>query len=186
MEELSQVRLSDFRKVLTPEAVRGFRLAQLAFALLLLALPLLAWFLDGQFPRPGAQPDLLPLQLVTMAGLLATVVMPFAGNVLFRKLLASRQLRRNPPGWESADAATRCLMLIRAAFFMRLGMLDTGPIIAVGALMLAAVYGVLASGPHYFWINAVPPVAVGFYMLLKLPDREWIEAVFSERISAKL
>ncbi len=190
MQSLSEVNLSDFKQALAQGEVRILRIIFSGLAAGVLFFAFLVFLIYRQ--RVSADYDPASIQFLNILSIV-NIIMTVAAIVI-GKLLADRQFSegnlaraiekdyKNKAGVSlNLSPAQRCLAIIRAAFILRIAMMEGAAYFGLAIALVVITSGMEAVEPAYL-LNAATALPVLRYILINFPSAEKLEEVFKTRI----
>ncbi len=139
-------------------------------------------------PNPSANEGMNALSIINAAIAIFTFA---AGNFFANRLFSDGNLARavtkefREGNSTDLTEAQKCVMLIRAAFLIRIASLEMPAFIGLAFTMAVIAGGAGSVGPAYL-LNAVTALPVLIYVAVNFPTAEKLEEIFKTKIQKSI
>lgn len=167
---------AEFRKSVTPEVVRQFRILWLAISMGVMSFGLIIVFLETAAYK-GAAVDVDAVFNLSIAhGVAACILFPL--SAIIRDLI----LRKNNPEKTGRPVdSTAAIALIRTAFIIRAALMEAAAMFGLVVCFMAVTGGATTIN-FLYWLNSLSAVCMLIYMCREIPSQERIVSAYTQKI----
>lgn len=167
---------AEFKKAVTPDVVRQFRILWLGLSMGVVSFGLIIVFMDMTGSREaGINIDSI-FSMSIAHGVTACILFPLSA-IVRDLILRKKNLEQTGKPVEN----TMALALIRSAFIIRAAMMEGAAMFGL-VVCFMAVTGGATEVNFMYWLNGLSTVIMLIYMVRELPSQERIVNAFTQKV----